>query len=408
MTTLRRLQVLLNASKGRSDQNCARFFPRRVILFKLLPHTFSLKIHFWLHRRTSQTMIVNTGWGSWSWRGVVLFQLLILSPCIFVNCVLQHCKHSLVKYFCPRFASLENLPVCHDDILKRNHSCFAHFWPLTRPQIIDAFKKQIPNLVKINLALSSNGQQINLIDIWPFWNLFCCIIGYILEHSNSLQVVIDVTPNFACIHVNRIENRHEISLTESVDVVWHDQFETAESASHNLFAFILETLANCHNDDAPPFVLYLRTTRLDYLLKAFQNTCLILQVVAFKLLGQRYEHRILPHRVGPAFVVTATHRRPVRTLTLVRLAGWIGILFGHHIPLVGYRINRNCLFTLFCATFRGETLFVGENCEHNRLQSFDGELSDGEHLTIGQNVKVCHNNLPNWLNARNIYQGCLN
>ena len=50
---------------------------------------------------------------------------------------------------------------------------------------------------------------------------------------------------------------------------------------------------------------------------------------------------------------------------------------------------------------------MGKDRQDNGLERLDRQLADGEHLAVGQNVEVCHDYLPDVVDARNIDEGCL-
>ena len=101
------------------------------------------------------------------------------------------------------------------------------------------------------------------------------VVSDILEHADSDQVVIDVTTTVTCVHVNCIEDRDEVLLAQPVDIVADHELEAAEPTSHHLFTFMLQRLADGHDDYAPALVLNLLPTSLDNLLEALEDCQLV-------------------------------------------------------------------------------------------------------------------------------------
>lgn len=101
------------------------------------------------------------------------------------------------------------------------------------------------------------------------------VVSDILEHADGDQVVIDVTATVTCVHVNCIEHGDEVLLAQPVDVVADYQLEAAEATCHDLFTFVLQRLADSHDDNAPALVLDLLPTSLDNLLEALEDSQLV-------------------------------------------------------------------------------------------------------------------------------------
>ena len=83
--------------------------------------------------------------------------------------------------------------------------------------------------------------------------------------------------------MDSIEYRHEILLTQPVNVIAYYELETPESAGYNLVSFIFKRLANGYNDDSPAFILDLLSTCLDDFLKPFDYTKFVSVVGWFQL-----------------------------------------------------------------------------------------------------------------------------
>ena len=69
---------------------------------------------------------------------------------------------------------------------------------------------------------------------------------------------------------------------------------------------MLQRLANRDDDYTPAFILDLLSTRLNDLLETLEHGKFVGVVIALELFSQRYEHRILPRTILPAFITTGT------------------------------------------------------------------------------------------------------
>ena len=65
-------------------------------------------------------------------------------------------------------------------------------------------------------------------------------LGDPLHLAHPSSGITDVAATVARIHVNGIQDGHEVLLAESVDVVTHDEFEASETACNNLVAFMFK------------------------------------------------------------------------------------------------------------------------------------------------------------------------
>ena len=92
-----------------------------------------------------------------------------------------------------------------------------------------------------------------------------------MEHADCDQIIVDITCATACVHVNRVEHRHKVLLTQSIDVITDNELETTEATSHNLVTLMLEGLADRHDDYTPSFIFYLLPARLYDFLKALDH-----------------------------------------------------------------------------------------------------------------------------------------
>ena len=68
---------------------------------------------------------------------------------------------------------------------------------------------------------------------------------------------------------------------------------------------MFKRLADCDDNYAPAFVLDLLPASLNDLLEALEHGQFVGVVIALELLGQRYQHRVLPRAIPPTFVATA-------------------------------------------------------------------------------------------------------
>ena len=133
-------------------------------------------------------------------------------------------------------------------------------------------------------------------------DLLSCVVSHILEHSNCGQIVVDVAACVAGVHVDGIEDSHEVLLAESVDVVADYQLEASEATSHHLVALMFQRLTNGHDNDPPSFIPDLLSTVLDDLLKTLDHAQLVTIVIRLELLCKGYQDCILPRVVYPSIV----------------------------------------------------------------------------------------------------------
>ena len=54
---------------------------------------------------------------------------------------------------------------------------------------------------------------------------------------------------------------------------------------------------------------------------------------------------------------------------------------------------------------RLKRFLIGEDLQNNGLKSFNRQLPYREHLTVGENVEVSHDDLPDVIDTRNIDEG---
>ena len=78
-------------------------------------------------------------------------------------------------------------------------------------------------------------------------------------------------------------------------------------------------------------------------------------------------------------------------------------------PRLARSLAKVCLVTILLYKWRSplKSLFVGEDCQDDSLESLNGELADGQDLAVREDVEVCDYYLPDVVDTRNINQGGL-
>ena len=201
----------------------------------------------------------------------------------------------------------------HDNVLQGVNRSFADLCTFVRTQTENPFEKDFPDLFEVDrVGFLLNDRKVGVRATVVLRDLFGCVISHVLEHSNRNQVVINVASRIACIHVDGIEDCDEVLLAQAINVVADHKFEAAEPACYDLVALVLQRLANGHNNDPPAFILDLLPASLNDLFKALDDGEFVRVMVAFELLSEWHQHRILPCAILPAFITTsATSTTPL-------------------------------------------------------------------------------------------------
>ena len=114
----------------------------------------------------------------------------------------------------------------HDDILQCMDSGLAYLSSLVAAQAMDSLKQDLPYLLKVDsVCLLLDNREITISCTLPtivLTDLLGCVVGHVLEHADSDQVVVDIASSVTCVHVDGVEHRDEVCLTKPVDVIADD------------------------------------------------------------------------------------------------------------------------------------------------------------------------------------------
>ena len=91
---------------------------------------------------------------------------------------------------------------------------------------MDSLKQDLPDLLEVDrVCLLLNNREIAISCTLPtvvLTDLLGCVVGHVLEHANSDQIVVYIASCVACIHVDGVEHCDEVCLTKPVDIIADD------------------------------------------------------------------------------------------------------------------------------------------------------------------------------------------
>jgi hypothetical protein len=166
----------------------------------------------------------------------------------------------------------------HQNILKSKDVGSSNLSPIITTQLLNFLKQNGPDSLWV--------EYVSILRGLIFEHQFGCEVSYILKHTNSSEIVIDVLPIVRGILVDGLQDCDEVFLTQLIYIVANNEFQASKASCHNLFTIKFGSLANCDYHNSPTIILKLLPTSLYNFLNTFQGLEFVALVLRFQLIRE--------------------------------------------------------------------------------------------------------------------------